>query len=144
MGFSTQQRDQLRQIHADTLRAFTYKYDKDKWKVEDFWEGEKLLKSAIADGARFTGDCEDFATVCLHRAIAAGYDARLVVCWVETGEGHAICEVASEDDTEAWFFDNRRRTLVNRNGLEGYRFHSVGPWNPKPGDTRLWERAVAD
>ncbi len=138
-GFSIMRYDILRTIHAQTFKDFTYQFDKDKWKVPEFWEGEQILRPAIEEGKGFTGDCEDFAMVCLQKAMKAGFKARLVFCKVETGEGHCICEVASEDNKEAFYFDNRFRHLAEISHLKGYEFYSVSPWNPQPGEKRPWE-----
>ena len=141
-GFLILQYDAIRRILEKAHENFFYVTDEKKWKVAEYWEGEKLLQAAIEGNVRFRGDCEDFAVVCMGKLRAKNLKARLVICKTETGEGHCICEVASDDMKEAYFLDNRYKTLQTRRQLKGYTFHSTSPWNPQPGDRRPWKRVV--
>ena len=140
MPFTKQQVEQLKNIHKQLLSQFTYKTDQDKRNTVEYWEGVGVHRPTGPSNAPFTGDCEEFAMVAVQKVNAAGFSARLVICWVETGEGHCIAEVSTEDGDESYFMDNRQRKLSMQQELKGYRFHSVSPWNPQPGDQRLWYR----
>lgn len=139
-GFTLDEYQKLQQDHRNMLRKFDYKTDKIKWGVTEYWEPDKLLLPAVR-GARWSGDCEEFAMVAMHKAMERGFNARLVTCVVETGEGHLICEVASPDFQHAYFFDNRMKGLANASMLadKGYKLYSHSPWNPQPKETRPWQ-----
>lgn len=135
MALSVQDYTALRRIHSKAISAFKYVSDKTKWGLVEYWEPEDVL---FPVGARFTGDCEEFARVCMQESIKAGYKARLVACLTEGGEGHCICEVADEEETGSFFLDNRKTNIVTKLGLTGYKFYSVSPWNPQFSETRPW------
>lgn len=138
-GFTSKQRDELSAIHDEVFNNFTYVDDQTSHGVADYWEDDKVLLPAVTKNAPIKGDCEEFAMVCMRKAIAAGYQSRLVVCLDETNNGHCIAEVISSDATQAYYFDNRRKTLATRQSLIGYTFYSVSPFNPQPGENRPWE-----
>lgn len=138
LGFAPDQLQQLQHIQVETLRHFVYTSDQVTHGLVEYWPTFNDVKSAILDNATFREDCDGFAIVCMNRAMQAGFKARLVVCQVETGEGHCICEVTSYDETQAYYFDNRRKTLVAAKDEINYKFVAVGPWNPQPGDQRPW------
>lgn len=137
-GFSEQAHETLRHIQITTLEQFTYETDKAQWGLNEYWEDDQWLLPAVIHNAPLKADCEAFAMVCMRKAMAAGFKARLIVCLTETKEGHAICEVSSNDNAEAYYFDNRRRGLAARQALVGYYFYSASPWNPVPKDSRPW------
>jgi len=138
-GFTRSDYVTLGDIHQRILERFAYVSDKDKHGLVEKWEDSSTLKNIGRTGVtRFTGDCEEFALVCLDQAMQHGFNARLVVCYVETGEGHAICEVVSSDYTEAFYLDNRMGRPCVRRDLSKYRFISTSPWNPVPADKRPW------
>lgn len=140
-GFERGDYAELSALHRDIYEKFTYISDKEKWAMLERWEDSSTLRNIGRSGvAKFEGDCEEFALVSLDNLRRKGYNARLVVCLVETGQGHAICEVASQDYEQAYYFDNRHVGIRTRAELKGYRFLSVSPWNPEPGDTRPWLR----
>lgn len=139
-GFERGDYGQLSDLHRMIREKFHYITDQEKWKVIEWWEDSSTLRSNInrVGIQKFTGDCEEFSLISLEKAREHGFNARLVVCIVETGEGHAICEVASPDRTEAYYFDNRQIKVATAKDLEKYRFVAVGPWNPEKGETRPW------
>lgn len=137
-GFTDKDYDILKHIQIVTLRQFTYETDKAQWGLDEYWEDDQWLLPAVMHDRPFTADCEAFAMVCMRKAIAAGYKARLLVCLTETKEGHAICEVVSTDQSQAYYFDNRHTNVATRQALIGYYFYSASPWTPVPGDTRPW------
>lgn len=138
-GFERGEYGVLSDLHRQILEKFNYVTDQEKHGLVEKWEDSSTLKNIGRSGVtRFTGDCEEFALVSLDKARAAGFNARLAVCFVETGEGHAICEVASKDYKEAYYFDNRQLKIAVVSDLKQYRFVAVSPWNPEPSDTRPW------
>lgn len=139
MGFTDKQYAQLEAMHAEVFRNFTYVDDQTSHGMADYWEDDQVLKPAVTKNSPIKGDCEEFAMICMRKAMAAGYQARLVVCLDELNEGHCICEVVSADVTQAYYFDNRRQHLATRQSLIGYTFYSVSPFNPQPGEKRPWE-----
>lgn len=138
MGFVRSDLQKLQVIHALVAKHFVYTTDNKKFKMAEYWEGDVIGVATLHGGLKLQGDCEEYAMTCMRKAIEAGYSARLVVCFTETNEGHAICEVASRDGKQAMYFDNRRRFLVPRDQLQGYRFISCSPWNPRPKENRPW------
>ena len=140
-GFERGDYGVLSDLHRQIMEKFTYMTDQEKYGMVEQWGDSSTLKNIGRSGVtRFTGDCEEFALVSVAKAQELGYNARLVVCYVETGEGHAICEVASKDFSEAYFFDNRQHKVVVAAELisKKYRFVAVSPWNPQPSDDRPW------
>lgn len=140
MPFTKQQVDQLKNMHKQLFSQFTYITDQEKRRTLDYWEGAGVHRPTGPANAPFTGDCEEFAMVAIQRANAEGFSARLVICLTEMNEGHCIAEISTDDGDESYFIDNRFRKLCMQQELKGYRFHSVSPWNPRPGDQRLWYR----
>lgn len=126
----------LRNIHARNMKRFQYVTDKSKWGLLEYWEPDQVL---FPIGAKFTGDCEEFARVCMHDSMEAGFTARLIVCLTELGEGHCICEVMDSQAQSSVFLDNRQTRPASKNDLAKYMFYSASPWNPKPGDARPWK-----
>lgn len=140
-GFERGDYGVLSNLHREILEKFTYMTDMEKSGLVEHWGDSTTLKNIGRSGVtRFTGDCEEFALVSAAKAQESGFNARLVVCYVETGEGHCICEVSSKDYAEAYFFDNRQHKVVVADELlsKKYRFVAVSPWNPQPHDDRPW------
>ena len=129
---------QLRRLKDEMERLHTYVSDRKKWSVNEYWENDPVILASALHNVPLRSDCEDYAMTAMHKAMALGFNARLAVCYVETGEGHCICEVASRDGTQAYYLDNRFPALRTLGQLHGYRFLSVSPWNPQPGDKRPW------
>ena len=129
----------LTDMYRQIRERFTYITDEEKHGEVEHWEDSSTLKNIARTGVtRFTGDCEEFALVSMDKVRAMGFNARLAVCRVETGEGHLICEVGSRDFTEVFYFDNRQIKVATLKDLKGYKFAAVSPWNPKPADERPW------
>lgn len=128
----------LRDIHKRNMARFIYKTDAEQYQKHEYWIDERVLQAYVGTKLVFTGDCEEFARVCMFEAMAAGYRARLVICKLENGEGHCLCEVADPLREQAWYMDNRRTKLVDVKGLAGYQFYAASPWNPMASDARPW------
>jgi predicted transglutaminase-like cysteine proteinase len=138
-GFDRGDYVKLSDLHRELREKFNYIRDAEKHAMIERWEDASTLKNIGRSGVtKFTGDCEEFALVSLDKARAMGFHARLVLCQVETGEHHAICEVASPDYQEAYFFDNRVLKILVLNELKHYTFKTVSPWDPEPSDPRPW------
>jgi predicted transglutaminase-like cysteine proteinase len=109
----------LKRIHRKVLDRFTYKTD-----LEQYGENEKWV---MPDSIRVVGDCEDFALACRRLCREEGINnSRLVVCTVETGEGHCVLEV------DGWILDNRCQRVVSRDFLEnkGYKWLAISGYSP--------------
>lgn len=138
-GFERGQFMQLSDLHREIREKFNYITDQEKHGMVEHWEDSSTLKNIGRSGVgKFSGDCEEFALVSMDKLRQMGFNVRLVVCRVETGEGHAICEVASADYAEAFYFDNRKLKVSDLSELKGYTFVTVSPWNPVPADDRPW------
>ena len=138
-GFERGDYVKLSDLHRDMREKFTYLSDQQKHGLVERWGDASTLANIGRSGiSSFDGDCEEFALVALDHARKLGFHARLVLCYVETGGAHAICEVASPDYQEAYFFDNRVLKVVTMTELQKYRFISVSPWDPEPSDPRPW------
>jgi predicted transglutaminase-like cysteine proteinase len=120
--------DRLDEIHGMVFRNFKYKTDKKKYGVDEHW----VMPEDGYDGTqKFVGDCEDFALACRKLCREGGLDTRMVFCYDETGEGHAVLEC------EGWILDNRQRRVESRDVLQdkGYEFIGISgyesgdPWH---------------
>lgn len=138
-GFPKNALARLEKIKTELKRQHNYITDGKKWRMVDYWESDNVLAPMVNGSKRLNSDCEEYAIVAMRKANSDGFHARLVACQDETGEGHCICEVSSDDGTEAYYFDNRRTRVVGIDGLKGYRFYSVSPWNPAPRESRPWQ-----
>ena len=138
MSFRKDEVAKLREIQRAVFREFTYVTDAEKHKLREYWEGAAAVAPAINGTRAFTGDCEEFAMVALQKVRLKGFDARLVSCWDETGAGHCLTEVTTDEGEETYYIDNRIDHLATLDDLDGYKFYAVSPWNPMPGDQRQW------
>lgn len=138
-GFPKDALTRLEKIKAVLTRQHNYITDGKKWRMMDYWENDDVLAPMVDGVKTLNSDCEEYAIVAMRKANLDGFHARLVACFDETGEGHCICEVSSDDGTEAYYFDNRKKRVVTINGLKGYQFYSVSPWDPQPNETRPWQ-----
>lgn len=83
----------------------------------------------VADAAQYqrpehwtialAGDCEDFALWCRQELAMQGIASDLILCLVETGEGHLVCSV------EGYILDNRYKWVMRRDDLP-YTWISLG------------------
>lgn len=115
--------EQVDEIHSQVFRNFTYMLDKKQYGLEEKW----VVPSQAYDGTQdIVGDCEDFALACRKLCRDQGIPSRLVICKVETGEGHCVLEVAG------WILDNRCRGVISRDRLEkrGYEWMLISGYEP--------------
>lgn len=108
----------LRKVHRETLKRFTYVPDRVQYKVSEHWPQPKQLP----DFGPFRGDCDDFALMCRKQLHKLGIKNRLVCCIVETGGGHLVCEV------EGYILDNRCSDVARRDDLP-YTWYSISGYN---------------
>jgi len=107
-------RAQLARVQREVNRL-PYRTDIDLYGQPEFW--------TIIDRVR-GGDCEDFAIEKRRRLMVEGIpsdELRLATCWDETGEGHAVLTVDTDQGTLV--LDNRRRSVVQFEALP-YRWVS--------------------
>lgn len=109
-------RDHLEAVNAE-VNALPYLSDPERWGVEELWgEADDL-----------GGDCEDFSIAKRNRLLALGFPAkplRLATCQTETGEGHAVLTVDTDQGTLV--LDNRFPAVLPFERLTalGYRWIS--------------------
>ena len=141
-GFTRLEVTKLRQLEKTLRSKHTYKTDQEKHGLKEYWEADAVLNQIAESQSRFSSDCEEYAMVAMRMLRGYDFNTRLVACLDETGAGHLICEVISEDGMQAFYIDNRKTELATRRTLKGYKFHSVSPMNPTPGDKRPWRRVA--
>jgi predicted transglutaminase-like cysteine proteinase len=137
-GFTEQQYQQLSKFKCDLDSRFTYVTDQQQYGRSEYWEDYDKIISVVENNASLTSDCEGYAMALMQMSIRAGFQARLILCKTEDNQGHCICEVASPDMTQAYYFDNRLIKIVSRDQLMDYKFYLVSPWNPGKEETRPW------
>lgn len=91
--------DVMKKVNAEVNAGVAFVGDVEQWKEADRWE----------DGME-TGmeDCDGYAIAKLRQLLSLGYpreDLKLGLCYVETGEYHAVL-VATCDGAD-WVLDNR-------------------------------------
>ena len=99
------------------VNALPYTSDSDRWGTSEFWE------EIDAQG----GDCEDFSIAKRNRLLSLDLPAkalRLAICITETGEGHAVLTVDTDQGT--FVLDNRFPAVLPFERLTdlGYRWIS--------------------
>lgn len=142
-GFEHGDYGRLKDLHRQIFEKFVYITDREKFGLVERWEDSSTLKNIGRSGiTKFTGDCEEFSLVSMDKVRERGFHARMVLCLTEGGEGHAICEVASKDYKQAYYFDNRFATVATAEMLSKYKFIAVSPWDPEPADPRPWLRCT--
>ena len=110
--------EEIDNIFHKVSDLFTYVSDKENYDQPEHW---KQHAAAVNAGEDFTGDCDDFANTCAELLSQAGIsDVRIIFCKVETGGGHLVCGVDTEDDT--LILDNRQRFVVSAGELSRYEF----------------------
>jgi len=111
---------EVKNVFDKVKEGFNYKRDIDRVGVVEHW-GDAMGKL----DEQWEGDCDDFAITCALLAEQSGVpdtDIRVVFCKVETGGGHLVCCVDTEDDTLV--LDNRQKFVVSASELGDYTFIS--------------------
>lgn len=81
------------EIFNDVKRRFGWADDRSTFGKSEYWATFEELKARSQYG-EITGDCDDFAEMCVRGLRSNGFPARFVFCQVETGEYHCVAETA--------------------------------------------------
>ena len=114
-------------IHASAVFVFRYRADGQRQSSADVWTTPEQIERQIKHLGYFVGDCEDFATWCVHLARRRGLPARLVVCLTEALEPHCVADVGG------WVLCNRQPAAVAPQALpytwiKASGYHPGDPW----------------
>jgi len=110
------------EIFTAAKATFGYANDLSTFGKSEYWATLAELQSRSQHG-ELTGDCEDFAEICVHNLRANCYPARFVFCQVETGDYHCVAETAGI------ILDNRQAFPTPQNKLP-YTWISISGFNP--------------
>lgn len=111
---------EIEDVFDKVKEGFNYKRDIDRVGVVEHW-GDAMGKL----DEQWEGDCDDFAITCALLAEQKNISEdkiRVIFCKVETGGGHLICGIDTEDDT--LILDNRQKFVVSAGELSDYEFIS--------------------
>lgn len=139
MAFTYGDLDTLNEIRRKVMQGFHYVTDMEKWRVEDYWEGD-MKTPGIPHALNGDFDCEEAAIQFMLFAMKAGYNARLVQMVRGGDTGHLVCEVTTKSYDDSRILDMSRSSAVRRDQYSSdWAFVRTSPWNPKPRDQRPWE-----
>jgi len=111
---------------------FVWRDDQQVWGVPEYWaSADELETMAARNGGRVIGDCDDYASLCLHALREMGVEARYLTAWCETGGYHCVC--LARHDGEALVLDNRFGPPMDRQQLylSGYKFDRMSGLSPR-------------
>lgn len=121
----------VRRVQAWALEHFVYVPDLDRWMSNlapngDHWETEAELLADLETRGQVHGDCDAYAMLCWIVLRKHGIPSRLVLCAVEDGGYHLVCEAGG------WILDNRTAFASTRDEAEGrgYRWISMSGFEP--------------
>ncbi len=115
------------EIFKDIKNRFGWADDHATFGLNEYWATFQELQARSRRG-EITGDCDDFAEMCVHALRSNGLPARFVFCQVETGEFHCVAE------TDGMILDNRQNFPTPQAKLP-YKWISVSglkagdPWH---------------
>lgn len=115
-------------VFAQAKVLFVYETDQTCFGKPEYWAALPELERGLQKTGKVEGDCDDFAGWCVGRLRAQGIEARYVVCKVETGEWHCVCE------SDGLILDNRQTAVLHYFELP-YDWYSVSgyqagdPWH---------------
>lgn len=95
----------IKAVFDKTHRLFVWKADEDVYGTPEHWTSHA---DAVEREEIFFDDCDGFAMTCVELLLREGInpeDMRLVTCWTETNEYHAVAIV------HGWLLDNRMRRM---------------------------------
>lgn len=138
-GFSPSDHATLHAIKRGLTQPHRYADDGRTWRIRDYWGTDTGMAPIPASQRELQVDREEYAIAAMRKCHLGDFHSRLIMCLDEMGEGHCICEVSSNDGTEAVYFDYRKSTVVERDGLSNYLFFFASPWDPQPRETRAWQ-----
>ena len=116
-----------RGVFKQVRRLFIWTCDQENFGVPEHWSS---FADDVEQGKVFRGDCDNFALTCaelLHRRGINPSLIRIALCYVETGEYHAVCIA------DGWCLDNRQRAVWHWSKLpyrwdRSMRMDEVGVW----------------
>jgi predicted transglutaminase-like cysteine proteinase len=114
-------------IFADAKGRFFWKDDRTVFGKNEYWATLEELQ-AQSQRNEITGDCDDFAELCVRNLRANGFPARFVFCQVETGGYHCVAA------TGGMILDNRQNFPTPQSKLP-YKWISISgfaagdPWH---------------
>lgn len=120
------------EVHEKVWNLFNYVHDDKQYNVPEHWTSHA---KEVNEGKQFYDDCDGFAFTCCELLIENDVDRKdimFIVCKTETGEGHAVCGVSTEETT--WILENRYERVYDWNKRSGYewmyymKFDQPGKW----------------
>ena len=121
-------------VHAWAKRRFEYVPDETEHGQIEHWPSFAEIDAATAHGGVLRDDCDGFARLCQYRLERVfNLPTRILLCTVENGGGHLVCEIGGTDEAGGYVLDNRREAVTTRARLleEGYTFLKLakdGQW----------------
>jgi predicted transglutaminase-like cysteine proteinase len=115
-------------VFTQAKSLFVYESDQVCFGKPEYWAALPELERGLQATGKVEGDCDDFASWCVGQLRAQGIEARYVVCKVETGEWHCVCE------SDGLILDNRQPAVMHYFALP-YTWYSVSgyqagdPWH---------------
>lgn len=108
----------VNEIFAQAKALFHYASDQCVFGKSEYWASLNELDRSKCKTGVIDGDCDDFASWCVGKLRAEGIPARYVICQVETGEWHCVCE------SDGVILDNRQ-SFTTPIDLLPYTWHSI-------------------
>jgi len=118
-------------VQAWAQSIFTWRDDSQVWDMPEFWATADEMEQRFT-GNNIVGDCDDYASLCVHALRRMAIEARYLTCWTETGGYHCIC--LARENGKALVLDNRFKVPMPRQALYliGYKFDRMS--GVAPGD----------
>jgi predicted transglutaminase-like cysteine proteinase len=111
-------KDLLAKIQRDGNNRINYDSDQKLYGVIDYWS------FPIEINGKLKGDCEDYSMYKYNRLVEEGISSEyltLIICHTETGEGHAILGVITDEGVK--ILDNRHSQVISYKSLRAkYEF----------------------
>lgn len=127
----------LARVQAWALRHFVWVDDRFTYGQADHWPTYLDIETALGNQGEVHDDCDGFTVMCRHALKRLGIRSRLVLCYTEAGEYHAVCEA------DGSVLDNRQATVCSTQDLEiiGYRWDRMSGYEPGDPWTRVLRSA---
>lgn len=119
-------------IFSEAKRMFVSTSDQSAFGKAEYWASYPELQAMLDKTGKLIGDCEDYASWCVHKLREAGLPARFVLCQTETGEWHCVAE------TDGDVLDNRQDFITPQDKLP-YKWHSISGFGPR----EPWHRVIS-
>ena len=116
----------LSRVHAWALNHFIWVDDRFTHGVPEHWPAHQEIESQLRERGEVWDDCDGFTVMCRYALKRLGIRSRLVLCRVENGGYHAVCEA------DGSVLDNRQVTVCSTQDLEivGYRWDRMSGYEP--------------